>query len=88
MEMNFVLEGFNDWGGRGYDDFVPGEAGKNMLHPRPPPPPIVELLKVYMRSDFFLHKQSREAHGNLPLNGADYLAVQISSRTQHVWSSH
>ena len=20
------LEGFNDWGGRGYDDFVPGEV--------------------------------------------------------------
>ena len=22
------MEGFNDWGGRGYDDFVPGEATK------------------------------------------------------------
>ena len=22
------LEGFNDWGGRGYDDFVPGEVTK------------------------------------------------------------
>ena len=21
-------EGFNDWGGRGYDDFVPGEVTK------------------------------------------------------------
>ena len=21
-------EGFNDWGGRGYDDFVPGEVPK------------------------------------------------------------
>ena len=21
-------EGFNDWGGRGYDDFVPGEVAK------------------------------------------------------------
>ena len=23
-----TLEGFNDWGGRGYDDFVPGEVTK------------------------------------------------------------
>ena len=23
-----VFEGFNDWGGRGYDDFVPGEVTK------------------------------------------------------------
>ena len=23
-----VLEGFNDWGGRGYDHFVPGEVTK------------------------------------------------------------
>ena len=23
-----VNEGFNDWGGRGYDDFVPGEVTK------------------------------------------------------------
>ena len=23
-----VLEGFNDWGGRGYDDFVPEEVTK------------------------------------------------------------
>ena len=22
------IEGFNDWGGRGYDDFVPGEVIK------------------------------------------------------------
>ena len=22
------VEGFNDWGGRGYDDFVPGEVTK------------------------------------------------------------
>ena len=24
------LEGFNDWGGRGYDDFVPGEVTKTV----------------------------------------------------------
>ena len=24
----FYFEGFNDWGGRGYDDFVPGEVTK------------------------------------------------------------
>ena len=23
-----TLEGFNDWEGRGYDDFVPGEVAK------------------------------------------------------------
>ena len=23
-----TLEGFNDWGGRGYDDFVPAEVTK------------------------------------------------------------
>ena len=23
-----VYEGFNDWGGRAYDDFVPGEVTK------------------------------------------------------------
>ena len=23
-----LKEGFNDWGGRGYDDFVPGEVTK------------------------------------------------------------
>ena len=23
-----INEGFNDWGGRGYDDFVPGEVTK------------------------------------------------------------
>ena len=23
-----AAEGFNDWGGRGYDDFVPGEVTK------------------------------------------------------------
>ena len=23
-----TYEGFNDWGGRGYDDFVPGEVTK------------------------------------------------------------
>ena len=23
-----ALEGFDDWGGRGYDDFVPGEVTK------------------------------------------------------------
>ena len=23
-----ICEGFNDWGGRGYDDFVPGEVTK------------------------------------------------------------
>ena len=23
-----MQEGFNDWGGRGYDDFVPGEVTK------------------------------------------------------------
>ena len=23
-----ACEGFNDWGGRGYDDFVPGEVTK------------------------------------------------------------
>ena len=23
-----AMEGFNDWGGRGYDDFVPGEVTK------------------------------------------------------------
>ena len=23
-----MTEGFNDWGGRGYDDFVPGEVTK------------------------------------------------------------
>ena len=25
---SFWPEGFNDWGGRGYDDFVPGEVTK------------------------------------------------------------
>ena len=27
-QMQFTHEGFNDWGGRGYDDFVPGEVIK------------------------------------------------------------
>ena len=26
-----MCEGFNDWGGRGYDDFVPGEITKIVL---------------------------------------------------------
>ena len=26
--LKWVLEGFNDWGGWGYDDFVPGEVIK------------------------------------------------------------
>ena len=26
-----VSEGFNDWRGRGYDDFVPGEVTKTAL---------------------------------------------------------
>ena len=25
-----INEGFNDWGGRGYDDFVPGEVPKTV----------------------------------------------------------
>ena len=27
-ESKYVGEGFNDWGGQGYDDFVPGEVTK------------------------------------------------------------
>ena len=26
--LHLSKEGFNDWGGRGYDDFVPGEVTK------------------------------------------------------------
>ena len=26
--LGLTFEGFNDWGGRGYDDFVPGEVTK------------------------------------------------------------
>ena len=26
--LSRLFEGFNDWGGRGYDDFVPGEVTK------------------------------------------------------------
>ena len=28
MPLILNLEGFNDWGGRGYDDFVPGKVTK------------------------------------------------------------
>ena len=28
IQQTVVLEGFNVWGGRGYDDFVPGEITK------------------------------------------------------------
>ena len=28
LVLGELCEGFNDWGGRGYDDFVPGEVTK------------------------------------------------------------
>ena len=28
QKVYYWLEGFNDWGGRGYDDFVPGEVNR------------------------------------------------------------
>ena len=28
VQFQGAFEGFNDWGGRGYDDFVPGEVTK------------------------------------------------------------
>ena len=30
LEMSSPGEGFNDWGGRGYEDFVPGEVTKKV----------------------------------------------------------